>query len=290
MPLETKILTDRDKLKAMNKHRFQRAILLTGFIGLLFVGGYGFWLFQAQGHQYALNRQLIAALVKRDTSQALLLVNAGADPNTSYDPPPAPSLKHLWNHLLHHSALPAPENNTPRGFQIACGRPWPDPDSLPHSTFPEAPRLVEAMLAHHANISAKDSEGRTALRWAVVSDHRQTVRVLVEHGANANAVESGGWTPLMAACYAGSPDSVRLLLEHGGDMDAQDNNGSSALHWAVLCEDSPKKNKVTEIVRQLLAYGAKPTVRDLYGDSAITLAQKHHPDIVTLLKQAGAKK
>jgi hypothetical protein len=85
----------------MNKRNFQRSGLLAGLIGLLLaIGGFGAWLFHSQRHQYIIDRQLITSLMKRDTSQALLLVQKGADPNTQFDPPPVPSLTHLWDYLF----------------------------------------------------------------------------------------------------------------------------------------------------------------------------------------------
>lgn len=70
----------------MNKRRFRNAVFLAGFLDLLLVGDSGYWLFQLQRHQYALDRQLISASVKHDNQKALALVNLGADPNTPYKP------------------------------------------------------------------------------------------------------------------------------------------------------------------------------------------------------------
>src|SRR5436305_1771341 len=53
--------------------------------------------FRAQRRQYALNRQLIAALKQENDRRALVLVSAGADPNTRYEPTPVPSLPEFIN-------------------------------------------------------------------------------------------------------------------------------------------------------------------------------------------------
>lgn len=57
------------------------AIVVVGTIAssLLIVGAGGLWL-RSYRQQEALNRQLIAALMKEDDRQALDLVNAGAGP------------------------------------------------------------------------------------------------------------------------------------------------------------------------------------------------------------------
>src|SRR5689334_4539956 len=68
----------------------------------------GLWL-RAERRQYALNRQLIAALVKGDSKQALALVNAGADPNTRVKPSPMPTLLQSVKLLLYRSQ---PDNDS----------------------------------------------------------------------------------------------------------------------------------------------------------------------------------
>jgi len=76
------------------------------------------WVLSYQ-RQEDLNRQLIAALLKRDPKQALAWVNEGADPNTPFKPPSPPSLTQLLNHLIHGTALP--KNDTFSAFFMACG-------------------------------------------------------------------------------------------------------------------------------------------------------------------------
>ena len=65
----------------MHKRRLQRLVAVLSTIGLLAIGVAVLGL-QARQRQYALDRRLIAALVKNDAEQGLDLVNAGADPNT----------------------------------------------------------------------------------------------------------------------------------------------------------------------------------------------------------------
>jgi hypothetical protein len=76
-----------------------RFFLLFACPVLLLIAVSGGWL-RVQHRQYALDRQLIVALDYDEGKQALALVDAGADPNTPYSPPPAPSLTSLLNHLL----------------------------------------------------------------------------------------------------------------------------------------------------------------------------------------------
>ena len=121
----------------MNKRRRYRAVLVLGTVGLLLTVACGLWL-RSDRRQEALNRQLIAALVKGDLPpqfhyqyddrEALALVDAGADPNTPLVPSPAPSLRQLWNYVIHRSPLPA--NDSPSAFLIACGARWTTEDKM----------------------------------------------------------------------------------------------------------------------------------------------------------------
>jgi ankyrin repeat protein len=240
--------------ETMNKRRFQRAILFAGIVGLLLTGGYGLWSFLAQRHQYALNRQLIAALVKRDTSQALLLVNEGADPNTPYTPQPPPSFQRMWNYLFHRSALPT--NESPTAFLVVCGAysDTEDMDSIMNRPA-EVPQLVQSMLQHSANINARDKDK---------------------------------WTPLMWAAWADHPKTVDILLEGKANVNAQDASGCTALYRAVQY-NTPGDSAGTDIIRQLLGYGADPNLPNEDAFTSVQLAQLRRPDLVAPLRRAGAK-
>ena len=242
----------------MNKRRFQRAVLLTGALTLLFVGVYGLWLFQAQRYQYALNDQLIAALVRRDTTQALLLVHAGANPNTPYVTPVPLSLRQLWDSLFHRSALPV--NQNPSVFLMVCGASWRD-DDYPR---PDAPQLAQAMLQHGAHLNAKDGSGETPLMCAAQSNYPQTLDVLLGYGADINGKDEAGFTPLMEAAANDASDTVNLLLERGADVNSKNRSGETALFWAVRNSAPPN---IKDVILQLIKHGADP---DLLTMAALT--------------------
>jgi len=242
----------------MNKRRFCRAVLLLGTVCLLAVGACGLWL-RSYRRQEALNRQLIAALVNHDPKLALVLVNAGADPNTPLKPSP-PSLKLLWNRLVHRTALP--RNDTPSAFLLACGAFIPNvPDARLLGLKTDEPHLVETMLQHGAQKNAKDSQGMTTLLWSVVGKH---------------------------------PKTVDVLLNHGVDVNAQGGDGYTALCWALLdssAHNLSERSESANLVRKLLAHGADSNLPDWEGTTPLQWADANNrPDLVALLKQAGAKK
>jgi hypothetical protein len=122
------------------------------------IGGTGLWL-RAQQRQYALNRALIAALVKGDTRLALTLVNEGADPNTPYNPTPVPSLLELVKQLFHRSPPPGivvqHRGNVSQTTQHHVGT-APVIDSTEVQTATTANRIVDC-----TELSVKDSNPNT---------------------------------------------------------------------------------------------------------------------------------
>jgi ankyrin repeat protein len=140
---------------------------------------------------------------------------------------------------------------------------------------------VKTLLKTRANVNAADSNGSSALAWAVMRDNiaiaalllkakadpntadvnaitplriavdnhsLPMAKLLVEHGANPNIGGPQGETPLMVAVHHGLAEMVELLLEHKADPNARESQfGQTALMWAARDSD---------LVRLLLAHGA----------------------------------
>ena len=199
--------------------------------------------------QHTLNRQLIEAWKKADVGQAKFLVEEGADPNECFDPTPAPTLKDLVKRLLHRSSPPM--NNSPTAFIMASGRYWGD----------------DRDGYHRCNV------GDTEL-----------VKVMLLHGAKVNEDKDGGTALICASCDKDMHDTttIMLLLDHGADINHQEMIGMTALMAAVILDH-------TEAVKLLLKYHANPYLKtNINGKSFTALNFTTQPDIIRLLKQAGA--
>src|ERR1700693_6022029 len=61
----------------------------------------------------------------------------------------------------------------------------------------------------------------------------EAVRWLVAHGADVNARDAKGATALMYAVLYGDLDYVNLLLDKGADPNAANDFGINALMWAA---------------------------------------------------------
>ncbi len=91
------------------------------------------------------------------------------------------------------------------------------------------PDIVGTLAAAGADLNATDSEGRTALHYAIdpfITD------ILLTSGADANARDRNGITPLMEAADAGEAETVGMLLDYGANPGARDSSGRSAMSIA----------------------------------------------------------
>lgn len=245
----------------------RRALLFTITIVLALCAACGVWLHKER-QQYARNRQLIDALERNDTRQALALVNAGADPNTRFDPPPTPSFQLLLNQLLHHKSPPI--NESPTAFLLACGMDGTvsEGGTWLRTLLPDDPRLVQAMLAHGADLHTQTADHHTCLEGAISYNHLRVTALLLDNGADVNERNTERRTPLMWAVWESSPDMVDLLLARGAAVNAQDENGDTPLHEYVAAYAGGN------ILPHLLAHGADLNLRNKGGRTPLMLAQQ----------------
>ncbi len=113
---------------------------------------------------------------------------------------------------------------------------------------------VETLLAKGADVNGKDGNGSTALIHASAEGMVPIVELLVRNGADVNAADNIGDTALMAAASEGHADVLKLLLSAGANVNARDRNGFSAVGFA-----QPER---PDIVGLLKAAGAEYTLVD----------------------------
>jgi ankyrin repeat protein len=157
-------------------------------------------------------------------------------------------------------------------------------------------------------LDQQDSLGRTALYYAVESNHPLAVRMLLAHGANINITTNYGTTPLLLGVQKGllavvdellltqSPTlsdtceqdevaalsiAVRKNFPHGADPNIADINGYTPL---MVAPDA-------EMARRLLDGGADVSARSQDGTTALMFAVSNDTKdtaLVTLLLERGA--
>jgi ankyrin repeat protein len=90
---------------------------------------------------------------------------------------------------------------------------------------------VRSLVAHGADVNARDSKGATALMYAAIYGDLDYVNLLLEKGADPNAANDLGINALMWA--AGDLGKVRALVAHGANVNARSNYGFTALSVAA---------------------------------------------------------
>ena len=139
--------------------------------------------------------------------------------------------------------------------------------------------VVRLLLEKGADIEIKAKYREMALPMAVKRGHDSIVHLLLEKGANINAKGMHGETALMNAARTGNKALMQRLLENGADTNAENNLGWTALTIA------PNR----DYVWLLLEYGADVNAKDHLGSTAL-MKQVWHGDInaVRMLLESGA--
>ena len=72
-----------------------------------------------------------------------------------------------------------------------------------------------------SDINKRDDNDRTALMFAAINAHGETMKVLLDHVAEVNARSKQGGTALIRAAFAGDLRMVQALLDKGADVHAR---------------------------------------------------------------------
>ena len=174
--------------------------------------------------------------------------------------------------------------------------------------------LLQRLIAHGADLDARDSRGMSALHVAAALAREEELKLLVAAGAAPDRRAADGQTPLgvalasgrrdladwldwrgwrlprrplqpsdvPAAAIVGDTDAVRRLLDIGLPVDAVDSQGCSALLRAA-------GGGHRALVELLLARGAKPGLAAITGATPLSAAvSMRQMEIVERLLNAGA--
>jgi ankyrin repeat protein len=112
-------------------------------------------------------------------------------------------------------------------------------------------RVVELLLAHHADVTARshNANGNTPLHAALAGNHKMVAGLLIGAGCDVNASDAAGWRPLHLAAANNNIDAIKSLITQGADVNAANNDGKTPLTLAQ------EKNH-REVAALLRRYGA----------------------------------
>jgi uncharacterized protein len=142
---------------------------------------------------------------------------------------------------------------------------------------------VRALLKQRIDVNRAQGDGATALHWAAHRDDLAIADLLIRAGARARVANDLGVTPLHLACTNRSAPMVERLLAAGANARAALVNGETVLMTCARAGNALA-------VKTLLAHGADVNAKENeHHQTALMWAvAQHHPDVVTLLIDAGA--
>jgi ankyrin repeat protein len=143
---------------------------------------------------------------------------------------------------------------------------------------------VRSLLQRKANVNAPQSDGTTALHWAVRADDFETADLLIRAGANVSAANREGATPLLLASMNGNAAMIENLIKAGAESNAPLTKfGDTALMLAA-------RSGKTDAIKVLLDHGAKVNAVETWGGTTALMwaVSERHPPAVKMLIDAGA--
>ena len=106
---------------------------------------------------------------------------------------------------------------------------------------------------------------------------------LLAAGANPNETRMVGFPAVFFPIVFGNQELFRAMVEKGADVHAVDGSGSTALMWASANEAGDPA-----LVEELMRMGVDPSVKNKFGETALTWAlRKGRTPVVLALEKAG---
>ena len=209
------------------------------------------------------NKDTPLSLAAKQNNMPLVkfLISIGADPNIVTNAGKTPLIyaieskaEKVGEYLIKHKAEINPEgtSTTPLIAAITSNN----------------PAFGFLLISKNAQIDATDSNGLTALQYAVKAHSFEAVSMLLSKGANLSVVDSKGNTLLHIACTTGSYEIVQLLISKGLDVNARNNFKETPLHSAVIGGN-------TNIINLLVATGSQVYAINNDGLTAMNLAARN---------------
>jgi uncharacterized protein len=238
----------------------------------------------ASGSSFA----LVAAIMSKHPAVVRYLLERGA--GTAAEPPTSLPLLTIALHsmpdvvpdLLKHGAPvnppPIPVWSGRSGSTVQANNSYAEPNSPLMAAVWYAPQYEATLVRAGAKIGLDRS-----IICAVAAQQKRLdlLPKLLAYGADINGTDSA-YDPALSICVRSVP-MAKTLLEHGADPNVLSHKLRTPLQEAAMTGN-------TEVVRLLLAHGAKVNQHVVPDHTALYWARKkNHPDITALLQQAGAQ-
>jgi ankyrin repeat protein len=143
---------------------------------------------------------------------------------------------------------------------------------------------VRILLKKGANVSEAETDGTSALHWAVHRNNTEMVDVLLAARASATATNRYGVVPLSLACENGNPAIVERLLKAGANPNTVMPSGETAVMTAAR-----SGNPI--VLKLLIAAGADVNAPESTKQQTALMwaSAANNTDAIKVLVEAGAK-
>ncbi len=139
---------------------------------------------------------------------------------------------------------------------ISCAKPLPNIENskdkatpltvaAQHENLEAAEFLIRALPK---DVNVQDSNGRTALHYAIQNRDAQMVQFLIDNNANVNAQDSNGRTALHYAIRNNNAKMVEFLIAKGADVNLATNNKETPLMLAANSLSLPNPEPILQIL------------------------------------------
>ena len=143
---------------------------------------------------------------------------------------------------------------------------------------------VRALLQRKADVNVPQTDGTTALHWAVRADDLEMADLLIQAGAHVSAATRAGATPMQLAAMNGNAAMLVKLIRAGADPNAPlTRYGDTALMMAA-------RTGKTDAITVLLESGGKVNATETWGGTTALMwaVSERHPSAVKVLIDHGA--
>lgn len=143
---------------------------------------------------------------------------------------------------------------------------------------------LRSLLQKKADVNATQTDGTTALHWAVRSDDLETAELLIRAGASVSATNRVGATPLQLASLNGNAAMIEKLVKAGANPNTPlTKEGDTALMMAA-------RTGKTDAIKALLDNGAQINAREAWGGttSLMWAVSEGHVAAAKMLVDRGA--
>ena len=140
-----------------------------------------------------------------------------------------------------------------------------------------------ALIEQGVDVNVQQSDGTTALLYAIHQGDKELVLALLEAGADANHSNAYGAGVMSEAAQLGDVEILTALLDKGADVNWHNPEGETALMTAARSGNVP----FAEI---LLAHGADVNARESWGGQTALMwaSAQGQAEMLTLLIEHGA--